>query len=237
LSLPRLDPSLLSGFPLFGALSRRDLEAILVGAHVRRLAPDEPVFRQGEEAGEFFVLLSGRLKVVRTAPDGSQVVVRHVNPGDIFGIAQALGRSDYPGTALALTESLALAWPNGRWEGFTMLNPAFTANVFQTVGQRLQEAHSRIHELATEEVERRVAHAVLRLVNQAGVKVGDGIRIDIPITRQDIAEMTGTTLHTVSRVMSAWEQKGLVVSSRKSVTVCDPHRLLLIADGRAEGGG
>jgi CRP/FNR family transcriptional regulator, nitrogen oxide reductase regulator len=106
-------------------------------------------------------------------------------------------------------------------------------NALQTVGQRLQDAHTRIRELSTEEVERRVAHALLRLVNQAGKKTPEGILIDFPVTRQDIAEMTGTTLHTVSRVMTGWEAKGLVASGRKKVVVRDPHRLFIIAE-RAE---
>jgi CRP-like cAMP-binding protein len=105
----------------------------------------------------------------------------------------------------------------------------------KTVGGRLQEAHTRLREMATEEVERRVAHAVLRLVQQSGKKDEGGIRIDFPVSRQDIAEMTGTTLHTVSRILSAWESAGLVEGGRQKLLVRDPHGLLLIADGLAEG--
>ena len=104
-------------------------------------------------------------------------------------------------------------------------------NTLQTVGQRLQEAHTRVIEMTTEEVERRIAHALLRLVKQAGRKVESGIEIDFPISRQDVAEMTGTTLHTVSRVLSAWEQQGLVESGRQRITIRDPHRLFGIAEG------
>ena len=110
-------------------------------------------------------------------------------------------------------------------------HPALAANTLQTVGQRLQEAHTRVIEMTTEEVERRIAHALLRLVKQAGRKVESGIEIDFPISRQDVAEMTGTTLHTVSRVLSAWEQQGLVESGRQRITVRDPHRLFGIAEG------
>ena len=99
------------------------------------------------------------------------------------------------------------------------------------VGQRLQEAHTRVIEMTTEQVERRIAHTLLRLVKQAGRKVESGIEIDFPISRQDVAEMTGTTLHSVSRVLSAWEQLGLVESGRQRITVCDPHRLFGIAEG------
>lgn len=231
----RLDRSLVAGFDLFQSLSGEALDSILALAHARRIACDDAAFTQGDPAGEFFVLLSGRLKVIRTTPDGAQIVVRHVNPGDLFGIAEAIGRADYPGTAVAVTESVALAWPNSRWNDLIALHPALAANAMRAIGTRLQEAHDRIGELSNEEVERRVAHAVLRLVNQAGVRTDQGVRIDIPITRQDIAEMTGTTLHTVSRIMSGWEDRGLVRSARKQIVVCDPHRLLLVADGRGSG--
>jgi CRP-like cAMP-binding protein len=101
----------------------------------------------------------------------------------------------------------------------------------QTVGGRLQEANARIRELSTEAVERRIAHAILRLVNQAGRKTPKGIEIDFPVTREDIAEMAGTTLHTVSRVMSGWQQQGMVALGRKRVTVTDAHRLFILAEG------
>jgi CRP-like cAMP-binding protein len=88
--------------------------------------------------------------------------------------------------------------------------------------------------MSTEEVERRVAHAVLRLSRQAGRKEEDGIRIDFPISRQDIAEMTGTTLHTVSRILSAWEARGLVEGGRQKLLVRDMNGLSALADGAKE---
>ena len=226
----RLDRSLIRNLSIFQAMADADLDNVLAMASVRQLPEGGAAFTQGTEASEFFCLLNGRLKVIQTTPDGQQVVVRHVNPGDIFGIAKAMRRPDYPATAVAIVESLALAWPSTQWEAFIARSPTLALNALQTVGQRLQDAHTRILELSTEEVERRVAHAVLRLVRQAGRKTEEGILIDFPVTRQDIAEMTGTTLHTVSRVMTAWEAKGLVQSSRKRVVVVDPHRLYVLAE-------
>jgi CRP-like cAMP-binding protein len=226
----RLDRSLIRNLSIFQAMTDPDLDNVLAMASVRQLPEGAAAFTQGTEATEFFCLLNGRLKVIQTTPDGQQVVVRHVNPGDIFGIAKAMRRPDYPATAVAIVESLALAWSSTQWEAFIARSPTLALNALQTVGQRLQDAHTRILELSTEEVERRVAHAVLRLVRQAGRKTEEGILIDFPVTRQDIAEMTGTTLHTVSRVMTAWEAKGLVQSSRKRVVVVDPHRLYVLAE-------
>jgi CRP-like cAMP-binding protein len=114
-------------------------------------------------------------------------------------------------------------------------HPALAVNVMKTIGGRLQESHARVRELATEEVERRVAHTVLRLANQSGRKEADGIRIDFRVSKQDIAEMAGTTLHTVSRILSAWEAAGLVESGRQKLLVRKPHQLVLIGDGHAAG--
>lgn len=213
-------------------MSDEDLDAILALASVRRVPDGTAIFEQGAEATEFFTLLHGRLKVVQTTQDGQQVVVRHVSPGEIFGIARAMRRTDYPATAIAVVDSLALAWPSSQWDAFIARSPVLAMNALQTVGQRLQDAHTRIRELSTEEVERRVAHAILRLVHQAGKKTEEGILIDFPVTRQDIAEMTGTTLHTVSRLLSAWEDMGLVRGGRQRVIVTDAHNLMLIAEHR-----
>lgn len=226
----QLDRSLIRDLTIFQSMSDEDLDAVLAIAVSRRYAIGATVFAQGEPASEFFALLHGRLKVVQTTPDGQQVVVRHVSPGDIFGIAKAMRRTDYPATASAVVDSLALVWPSSQWEAFIARSPVLAMNALQTVGQRLQDAHTRIRELSTEEVERRVAHALLRLVNQAGRKTEDGILIDFPVTRQDIAEMTGTTLHTVSRVMTSWEAQGLVSSARKKVIVCNAHKLFMLAE-------
>ena len=220
---------------MFAALSDAQLDRVWSGASRRGYRSGEAVFEQGDEARHFFVLLSGRLRVTQVTAEGQQVIVRMVNPGDLFGIAKALRRTDYPGTATAVLDSAAVAWPMSRWSQLVQDFPGFATGAMQTMGERLQEAHTRMRELATEEVERRVAHAVLRLGNQAGRKEPAGIRIDFPISKQDIAEMTGTTLHTVSRILSAWEAAGLVESGRQKLLLKNPHRLLLIGDGEVPG--
>lgn len=227
----RLDRSLIRGFDLFRDMTEDNLDAVLATAQVRTVEPGEPVFSQGEPADEFFLLLNGHLKVSQINPAGEQVVVRHVLPGEVFGIARAIRRNDYPATAEAVTESMVLVWMATQWQDFVALNPVLAVNALEAVGERLHEAHVRIRELSTEEVERRVAHALERLVRRAGKRDGDAIVIDIPLTRQDIAEMTGTTLHTVSRLLSAWEGKGIVRSARRRIAVTDEARLSALARG------
>jgi CRP-like cAMP-binding protein len=226
-----LDRTLIRGLPLFERMDAAALDDALSRAASQRYAPGDVVFEQGETADRFFVLLHGRLRVTQVTPEGQQIVVRMVSPGDLFGIAKALQRSDYPGTATAVLESIAVVWPMSAWSDIIDAHPAFAVNAMQVMGERLQEAQSRIREISTEVVERRVGHAVLRLASQSGYQEEDGIRIDFPISKQDIAEMTGTTLHTVSRILTNWEEAGLVSGGRQKLLVKNPHRLLLIADG------
>ena len=226
-----LDRTLIRDLPLFERMDDAGLDAVLSQAASQRYGAGATVFEQGDTADKFFVLLSGRLRVTQVTPQGHQVVVRMVAPGDLFGIAKVLQRVDYPGTATAVLESVALAWPMSVWSDVVDGYPAFAANAMQVMGKRLQEAQSRIREFSTEAVERRVGHAVLRLARQSGYPEGNGVRIDFPVSKQDIAEMTGTTLHTVSRILNAWEQAGLVSTGRQKLLVRDPHHLLLIADG------
>lgn len=229
--MAEIDRSLVRALPLFANMSDPDLDRLLSRAVMRRVTPGETVFEQGQKATQFFLLLHGRLKVTQVTPEGQQIIVRVVHPGDIFGFAQALQRDDYPGTPIAAAESVVICWPNEVWAHFVEQNPHLAINAMRSIGQRLQEAHTRIREMATEEVERRVAHAVLRLMDQAGKREADGVRIDFPLTRQDVAEMTGTTLHTVSRIFSAWESRGIVKGGRQKLLVRDRPRLEALAEG------
>jgi CRP-like cAMP-binding protein len=126
------------------------------------------VFEQGAEAGSFFLLLHGRVRAYRLTPDGQQIVMRFVGPGELFGIAMAIGSPVYPANASAVVDSVILAWPAAVWKGLAARYPALALNTMETIGSRLQEAHTRMTEMATEEVTRRVAHTLLRLANQAG---------------------------------------------------------------------
>jgi CRP-like cAMP-binding protein len=228
-----VDRSLVAHLPFFAGLATEDLEGLLKEARAVRHAKNTHVFEQGAEAHSFFLLLNGHVRAVKGTPDGEQVVVRYVSPGEVYGVALAIGIKHYPATAIAAVDSVSLCWPSSAWPRLVAQHPSLAANTLQTVGARLQEAHTRVIEMTTEQVERRIAHTLLRLAKQAGRRVAGGVEIDFPISRQDVAEMTGTTLHTVSRVLRAWELQGLVESGRQRIVLRDPHQLFAIAEGTA----
>lgn len=226
----KLDESLLAPLPPFSLLDRGQIRTILDQATSRRADAGVTVFDEGTAAERFYLLLDGTVRVVRITPEGEQVTSLHIPAGQLFGIAAALGRDTYPATAMTASEALFLSWPVALWHGFVADYPGFATETYKIVGARVNEMNTRIVEMSTQHVEQRIARALLRLVNQSGKRTDEGIEISFPITRQDMSEMTGTTLHTVSRMLSAWEKDGLVSSKRKKIVVCDPHRLVVLGN-------
>ena len=228
----RIEESLLTGLPPFSRLASREIREILDRATHRRWDAGSSVFLEAEPADRFFLLLDGTIRVVRTMPDGEQVVPHHIPAGQLFGIARALRRDTYPATAVAAVECFTLSWPTGMWDDFAARYDGFATETWREIGERMEMLHEQIAELSTRAVEQRVAAALLRMVGQSGRKTQKGIEIGFPITRGTISDMTGTTLHTVSRLLSSWEKLGYVASARKRITITDPHRLVLIREGR-----
>ena len=162
--------------------------------------------------------------------EGHQVVLGLIGPGDPFGGVAAFGGGAYPVSAEAVTEVTALEWPGPVMASLMETVPKLAINAVRFVAARLHELQVQYRQLATEKVERRVARALLRLVEHAGRRTDSGVLIDLPLSREDIAQMTGTTLYTVSRIISRFEADGLVEAGRQSIVIRNPHGLMSVAD-------
>lgn len=220
------DDALILDFPPFRGLAPQEQADIL--ANSRRFVAEEGavIFAEGKTPTNFFLLASGRAKVVQVTPGGRQIVAHYVLPGQFMGLAVAVGRSTYPGTAIAASRGVVLSWPSTAWAGLAAAHPAFAEAALRTIGAYLQEAFARLREVASVGVEQRIAHALLRLL---GPSVRDGDEIAFPITRQDVAEMSSTTLHTVSRTLRAWMEAGILAGGRRRIIVRDVQALSRIA--------
>lgn len=232
--ISRLDQTLLTNVVAFARLETIQIREILDQALPRRFNAGATVFNAGDAADHFFLLLDGHIRVVRITQNGEQIIALHIPAGQLFGIAHAIGHDEYPATAIAADECLALAWPSRLWKDFVATYDGFGEEVSKSLGRRMTEIHDKAVELATLQVQQRIANALLRLINQSGKTTADGIEIDFPITRQDLSEITGSTLHTVSRVLSQWEKDGLVKSARKKIVVTDAHSLVVIGSGQPQ---
>lgn len=224
--MKKLDETLIAPLPPFRQLGSGQIREILDLASPLRFGAETTVFSEGQDAERFHLLLDGHIRVVRHSSDGEQVISLHIPPGQLFGIAAALGRTTYPASAVAATECIALSWPMTRWNSFVTEYPGFATETYKVVGGRVEAMNTTIMEMATKHVEQRIACAILRLVQQGGKRTDRGIEIGFPVTRQNISDMTGTTLHTVSRLLSAWEKGGILESKRKYVCVTNAHLLV-----------
>jgi CRP/FNR family transcriptional regulator, nitrogen oxide reductase regulator len=221
----------LAGVSLFKDLTQDELLLVRSAARTRRCEDDGFFFLQGDPAESLFVLYQGRVKLAQINAEGQQILLRIITPWTLFAAIALAGRDSlYPVSAQASEESYALVW--SREEMTTMLEkiPRLALNALKLMADFVLEFQDRYRELATERVERRLARTLLRLASQTGRKTAEGVLIDLPLSRQDLAEMTGTTLYTVSRILSQWESRQLVLSGRERVVICHPHGLVRIAE-------
>ena len=220
----------LRGVPLFAGLDETTLHEIKAAAGTRQAAAGSTFFREGDSAAAFYALTAGSVKLTQLTPEGHQIVLRLLAPGDAFGGVAAFGGATYPVTAEAVTDASALEWPGRVMADLMERHSRLAINALRFVAARLHELQVQYRQLATEKVQRRVARALIRLVQQTGRRVESGVLIDVPLSREDIAQMTGTTLYTVSRIISRFETDGILEAGRQRVVIRQPHALVAVAD-------
>jgi CRP-like cAMP-binding protein len=214
-----LAPEDLAGMELFRGLTPSALAEVMACARVRPLTKGTTVFFQGEAAQRCHALIKGQVRITQSDEDGAQLVIRFIGPGEMFGTVALFTDRAYPAEAVTLVESIDISWTEAALLDLIGRHPQVAINILKVVGTRLREVQERLREFATQRVERRIAHVLLRLAAQSGQVAGHGTMIDFPLTRRDVAEMCGATLHTASRVLTAWEKAKLITTSRRRVTI------------------
>ena len=225
----KIDPKNLRRVSVFQSATDEDLDLIAQHAIERSIEEGEFFFFQGDPAAYLYVLTSGRAKLMQTNPAGQQVNLRTINAWQMFGALGAVREAaTYPASAQALEHSTALAVKSDYLHELMETRPYLSFDLMRLMTGYIQEMQERYRELATEKVERRIARVLLRLASQMGIKNEGGI--ELSFTRQDLAEMSGTTLYTVSRTLSDWERQGLVEAGRERVLIRNPHGVVSIAE-------
>lgn len=230
-----IDPDLLRGQSIFAALSVGERRALAAAARLRSLPADSTVFRQNEPANELVLILSGRIKLAQVGWAHDPIILRIAHPGEFLELGRSLRPSRHDATASALCNASLAVWPMQAWRGLVRDMPAIMAGLAQLLAQELSDVQGRFVEIASLDVPRRIAHAVLRLVDQAGREEAAGTRIDFPLSRQDLAALTGTTLHNVSRILTGWERRGVLAGGRRTLLVRDIPALMQLATATGDG--
>jgi CRP-like cAMP-binding protein len=224
-NLLRQNAALVQGFPLFSDISPSDCASIVSTARRKRFSRRETLVAAGDPVEQIWLLLSGCVKITQIGWNGNEVILRLDGSGEIigaFGLLTSATRT-YCSTAQTIQPSTALAWDAVNFESILSRFPIFHRNIARVLQDRLQDLEQRFREVSTEKVGPRVSSQILRLTKQLGRPI-DG-KMEISVSRAQLAQLTGTTLFTVSRLLCQWQSLGIVSARRESVLVRDVEAL------------
>jgi len=215
---------------VFERLTDQQLASIVQKGRAVKLRPKSILFHQGEPAQSCFMVKHGHLKLTQLNEQGKEVIFRYIGSGELTAAIAVLKKWTYPVTAEAIEETEVVGWDKPTMVELMHQYPDIAINLLGIVLERIVDVQDRYLEACSEHVDQRIARSLLRLMRRAGSKIPDGIHIDIPLSRQNIADYSGTTLYTVSRTLSAWEKKGWIQSGRERIVVKDPHALVQFSE-------
>ncbi|MBM3144827.1 MAG: Crp/Fnr family transcriptional regulator [Chloroflexi bacterium] len=230
MELSRAETDLIRRAAIFRGLDDAEFDPVIAAANIHELKDGAYFFMEEDPAEIAYVLIEGKVKLTQVTTNGLQVILGYLVPGRVFGIIAILKHVAYPVSAEAVGKCRALAWDRVTMNRLMEGAPRLALNAMHIMAGQIRELQNRVRELSTQKVEQRVARAVLRLAHQSGRTIEQGVLLDLRLSRQDLAELTGTTLFTVSRVLKSWESRGLVQSKRQQVVILSPHGLVTIAE-------
>jgi CRP/FNR family transcriptional regulator, dissimilatory nitrate respiration regulator len=215
--------------PMFSKLGSEDRRRLAAVAHLRLYRRGETVFGEGDPAESFCTVVSGRVKVFKMTPAGKDVILEIFGPGDPLGAVAAYDGHPFPASAAAIEDSQVLFVP--RIAFFTLLeqHPTLVRGLLSGLTHRLAELAFRLAELTGGRVEPRFARLFLKLAQEQGRSDRGGIFIPVALSRQDLADMTGTTIETSIRIMSRWGKRRVVITEKEGFLVVDKDELETLA--------
>lgn len=220
---------ILARVPFFFSLSPAEITRINPLFREQGFEPGEVIYFAGDEAARLYVVAAGKVKLVRHTLSGKDVLLDLLTPGEFFGSLSALGDPNYADTAQAQTTACVLGIGAEAFRSILDGYPAVTLRVLDIMAARLKDAQERIRQLSAHSVEHRIAYTLLKLAEKFGQPGELGLLIGAPLSRDDLAEMTGTTTETASRVMSQFQKDGLIESGRGWVALIGREGLEAIA--------
>ncbi len=219
----------ISSLPGFRVLPEPERAALDRAAHEVRVHRGQVLFGEGEPADALWVVREGKVHIIKSGPDGREIVLEVVVPGELFGAVVAIQGRPYPAAAIATEDGSVWRLPASVARDFCQRYPTLRNAIMEHVTARLRDAHDRLRSVALERVEQRLARALLALAPKIGAN-NNGHTL-LTVTRQELADMTGTTVESAIRVTSRWHSDGLIGSARNQIELLDMPRLQIIARG------
>ena len=230
MQLSQEEKDILRKASLFRNIDPESIEEIVKYSNLHKQLSGEFFFLEDDPADVAYLLIEGKVKLTQVTLDGQQIILGFLVPGRVYGIIAALKKVTYPVSAQAVGKCRAIGWDKKSLNQLMDRYPHIALNALRIMSGQIRVFQNSVRDLSTKRVETRIARAVLRLARQSGKKIDEGVLIDLPLSRQDIAEMAGTTLHTASRILSSWEKQEIISSKRQQIIIRYPHGLVSIAE-------
>lgn len=219
--------------PVFAAVPPRELQALAAVAREEEYRARDYVFMEGDPAHWLCLVRSGRVRIVKHSRTGKDVVLELLGPGEVFGGVAVIERRPYPASAQAMEPTVVLKIPADPLVGLADRHPTIIREMALMIGRRLRTAHESVKSLSVDPVEARLAGRLLALAEREGTRGRQGLTLPFHLTRQSLADMTGTTVETTIRVVGRWMRDGVVADEGGRLIVRDPEALRARAEGEA----
>lgn len=220
---------ILRRIPLFRRLSPSDRARIGECARLRSHPRGEEIFREGEPAEAFLVIVDGRVKIYKSTASGKQIILEIFGPGDLLGAVAVYEGAAFPASALALEDTTCIRVETRDFYRLLEQHPALVRGLLSGLTIRIAELTRRLTELTGGRVETRFARLFLKLAEQMGREANGGVFVPMPLHRQELADLTGTTIETCIRIMSRWEKENVVHTAKEGFVILDRAEIEAVA--------
>ncbi len=215
----------LSSNPYFSGFNAEEKEEFNKITNLRKYKKDEIIFFEGEPGNMLFIIDKGRVKLVKMTKNGDEQILNIFKSGEIFAEVVIFDDDNYPATAIAVEDSSLYVVNKADFEKLLLSYPNMTLKILKVMSSRLRRAQKNIRDLGLKNSTNRMAGILTNLGDKYGVDKEGKIKISISLTQQELASMIGTSRETVSRILSKFEDEGLVTTSRKKIIINKPEEL------------
>ena len=227
--MTRTSPAALAQIPLFRRVSPEDRERVAAAAQIRTYDRGQRLFDEGDPSDSFLVIVTGRVKVYKHTPAGSELILEIFGPGGPIGAVAAYESRPYPASAEALEPTTCLSIPRPTFFSLLEQHPSLVRGLLSSLSHRLVELTTRLAELTGGRIETRFARLFLKLADQLGRPDRGGLFIPLPLARQELADLTGTTIETCIRIMSRWGKDDVLRTEKDGFVLIDRATLEALA--------
>ena len=228
--MKQVTEDLLLTVPLYQRLPAEDRERLAKVTTRRDYPKGAMIFSEGDSAEVFYTIAKGRVKVFKATPSGKEVILEIFGLGDPLGAIAVYEGRPYPASSIAWEPTTCLLVQKQDFFRLLEAHPTLVRSLLLAMTRRLVDLTNRLAELTSGRIEPRIARLLLKLGNELGIPASQGaIRIPMPLSRQELADLTGTTIETCIRIMSRWNKEEIVITDKQGFTLVDREALQTLA--------